>query len=133
MPFRRREDGYAQPTDMRVEGVTGHPAVVDSRDPCTGIGGEFWAYAFQDDHVTLSGSTNTVTADAEPVPPHPADSMQRFGPIKCAVSLRVSAPLLSTQASARSRLPSATRSAWACEGNTHSSTRTASVGASRMG
>ena len=41
VPFRRLEDGYAQSTDMRVEGVAGHPAVVDCCDACTGVGGEF--------------------------------------------------------------------------------------------
>src|ERR1700676_1339675 len=41
VPFRRLEDGHAQSTHMRVEGVAGDTAVVDFDNACTGVGGEF--------------------------------------------------------------------------------------------
>ncbi|OCB46952.1 hypothetical protein A5721_12410 [Mycobacterium vulneris] len=90
-------------------------------------------YRFHDDQLAASASTSTSRSAAfTGVSSGPTDkAYNRSTPIRRAASPNASRSLFCTQQIARSRLPSATRAAWVCDGITQVSTRSSATPAAR--
>ncbi len=120
LPFGRVDDRTADGTDVIEECRTGDTTVVDAQDLCAGIASEFFGV----DVPRIPGGGVVVDEYDDVACPHRCGVLSggdRVQPIRteqsCAESMLgdIGFP---HPAIARSRLPSATRAACACEGTT---------------